>query len=107
LYDYLGLPNEGIIGTPDDIHLAHEQDVSTPDPDIKQEALIPAGSSDTVNEDTAIQFLLQSLRPQQIVQCVKIHKVSKDAGNHAALDVISGVHTDELLWRIHTVGQYP
>jgi hypothetical protein len=63
--------------------------------------------SGTVNEDEAIRFLLQSLRPEQIVQYVKIHKVSKDAGNHAALDVISGVHTDDLLWRIYTVGQYP
>jgi hypothetical protein len=106
-YDYLGIPNEEITGNPDNVDLTHEQDISIPNLDIKQEAPIPAESSGTLNEDKAIRFLLQSLRPEQIVQCVKIHKVSKDAGNHAALDVISGVHTNELLGRIHTVGQYP
>jgi hypothetical protein len=105
LYDFLGMPDEEILGNPDDTHLAHEPDTSTPDSVIKQEAPTPANSSGAVNEDKAIQFLLQSLRPEQIVQCVKIHKDSKDAGNHAALDVISGVQTDELLRRIHTVGQ--
>jgi len=107
LYDYLGIPNEETAGNPDDVDLTHEQDIPIPDPDIKREAPIPAESSGTVNEDKAIRFLLQSLRPEQIVQCVKIHKASKNAGNHAALDVISSVHTDELLGRIHTVGQYP
>ena len=105
LYDFLGMPNEGLPVTPNDTHLACHPGASTPDSDIKQEALTPAASLGAVDEDKAIQFLLQSLRPEQIVQCVKIHNDSKDAGYHAALDVISGVQTDELLRRIHTVGQ--
>jgi len=105
LYDFLGMPNEGLPATPDDTYLACHPDTSTPDPYIKPEAPTPAASIGAVNEDKAIQFLLQSLRPEQIVQCVKIHNDSKNAGYHAALDVISGVETDELLRRIHTVGQ--
>jgi hypothetical protein len=63
--------------------------------------------SGTVDEDKAIQLLLQrGLSPEQIIEFVRIHKKSKDAGNHAALDIISGVRTDELPERIHTVGQY-
>ncbi|OAG14562.1 hypothetical protein CC77DRAFT_559887 [Alternaria alternata] len=103
LYDCLGVRNEEFTGNLDNIHLTHEQNIPTPNHDIKREAPTPVEPSGTVNEDEAIRFLLQSLRPEQIVQYVKIHKVSKDAGNHAALDVISGVHTDDLLWRIYTV----
>lgn len=107
LYDFLGIPNEEVLDVQDDGDLAHEQDLSTPDSDTKQEASKPMQIVGTRDEDEAIQFLLRGgSSPEQIVQFVKVHKSSKEAGNHAALDIISGVQMDELPGRIHTVGQY-
>jgi hypothetical protein len=107
LYDFLGIPSEEVFGIQDDDDLAQEQDLLTSDSDTNQEASKPVQMLGTTDEDEAIQFLLRSgLSSEQIVQFVKIHKSSKEAGNHAALDIISGVQMDELPGRIHTVGQY-
>ncbi|CAN9467248.1 unnamed protein product [Alternaria alternata] len=107
LYDFLGIPNEEALDVQDDGDLAHEQDLSTPDSDTKQEASKPIQIVGTRDEDEAIQFLLRGgSSPEQIVQFVKVHKSSKEAGNHAALDIISGVQMDDLPGRIYTVGQY-
>ena len=91
----------------DDSHSTHKQETSVTDTDGEPIASTPTQLSGTVDEDKAIQLLLQrGLSPEQIIEFVRIHKESKDAGNHAALDIISGVRTDELPERIHTVGQY-
>ncbi|CAI9634144.1 unnamed protein product [Alternaria burnsii] len=96
LYDLLGI-TEGI-------PLPSKQDISMLNPNAYPKVSTPAKSPDTVDEDKAIQLLLQGgLRPEQIINFVRIHKVSKEAGNHEALDIISGVQTDELLQRIHRV----
>ncbi|CAN9245588.1 unnamed protein product [Alternaria alternata] len=64
----------------------------------------PAASSGTVNEDKAIQHLLySSLTREQIIDFVRIYKVSKAAGIYGALDIILGIRTDELPKRIHVV----
>jgi hypothetical protein len=108
LYDFLGIPNEEALGSQEDGDLAREQDLSTPESDTKQDTSKPVQIFGIMDEDEAIQFLLSGgSSPEQIVQFVKVHKSSKEAGNHAALDIISGVQPDELPGRIHTVGQYP
>ncbi|RYN41604.1 hypothetical protein AA0114_g10753 [Alternaria tenuissima] len=99
LYDLLGISKE--------MPFLVKQNIPMLDPDGYLKVSIPAKSPNTVDEDQAIQHLLQGgLAPEQIIGFVKIHRVSKEAGNHEALDIISGVQTDELLERIHTVGQY-
>jgi hypothetical protein len=99
LYDLLGIP-EGIV-------LPSKQDISILDLDAYLKVSTPAKSPDTVDEDKAIQMLLQGgLTLEQIIDFVRIYRVSKEAGNHEALDIILGVQTDELLERIHRVGQY-
>ncbi|CAN9254861.1 unnamed protein product [Alternaria alternata] len=104
LYDFLGIPNEEALDVQHDGNLAQEQNLSTPDSDTKQEASKPIQIVGTRAEDEAIKFLLRGgSSPEQIVQFVKVHKSSKEAGNHAALNIISGVQMDELLGRIHTV----
>jgi len=107
LYDILGIPHEEELDVHDDGNLAHEHDFLTPDSDTNQVASKPDQILGTTDKDEAIQFLLRGgSSPEQIVQFVKVHKNSKEAGNHAALDIISGVRIDELPVRIHTVGQY-
>ncbi|CAN9284630.1 unnamed protein product [Alternaria alternata] len=104
LYDFLGIPNEEALGSQEDGDLAREQDLSTPESDTKQDTSKPVQIFGIMDEDEAIQFLLSGgSSPEQIVQFVKVHKSSKEAGNHAALDIISGVQPDELPGRIHTV----
>jgi hypothetical protein len=99
LYDLLGIPK----GIP----FPSKQDISMLGPDTYLKVSTPAKFPNTVDENKAIQLLLQSgLTPEQIIDFVKIHKASKETGNHEALDIISGVQANELLERIHGVGQY-
>jgi hypothetical protein len=105
-FDSLGILEDELFTIPEDGPSISEQNTPTLNVDIDQETSrleIPCG---TVKEDKAIQFLLRSgISPHQIIQCVKTYKASKEAGNHGALDVISGVQPEELPERIRTVGQ--
>ncbi|KAH6865678.1 hypothetical protein BKA58DRAFT_225739 [Alternaria rosae] len=79
-----------------------EQDSSTPDSDVNQEASTPATSSGTVIEDNAIQYLLSlGYTVEQIIECVENHKGLKKSNE--ALEIISGVGTEELPGRIRII----
>ncbi|CAI9634146.1 unnamed protein product [Alternaria burnsii] len=81
-----------------------EQNSSTPDIDVDQDASTTATSSGTVKEDNAIQYFLRlKFSPEQIIKFAKTHKDSKEYGHDEALEIISGVETEELPERIRTV----
>lgn len=83
-----------------------EQNSSTPDIDVDQDASTTATSSGTVKEDNAIQYFLRlKFSPEQIIEFAKTHKDSKEYGHNEALEIISGVGTEELPERIRTVSE--
>lgn len=99
---------DDVLGNPDELFLPHEQNISSRHTYPYLKVATPAASPGTVNEDKAIQHLLHSsLTREQIIDFVRIYKVSKAAGIYGALDIILGIRTDELPKRIHVVGKYP